>query len=59
MTDAVVETRERLYITILFVLLVCQVVFISISIAVSSIAFGLSIVLVAYWCGTRTPMAVS
>jgi O-antigen ligase len=50
MTDAIIEVRERLYGTVLFALLVCQVVFISVSIAVSSIAFGLSILLVAFWC---------
>ena len=49
-TEAVVEARERQYLTLLFALLVCQVVFISVSIAVSSVAFGLSILLISYWC---------
>ncbi|HTR81410.1 MAG TPA: O-antigen ligase family protein, partial [Bacteroidota bacterium] len=35
--------------TILFGLLVCQLAFISVSIAAASIAFGLSLVFVAYW----------
>jgi len=50
MIDPTSESHERLNASILFGLLVCQVAFISVSIAISSIAFGLSLLFVAYWC---------
>jgi O-antigen ligase len=47
--DSLPQSRKALLSSILFALLVTQVAVISISIAVSSIVFGLSLMLVAYW----------
>ncbi|MGA7161511.1 MAG: O-antigen ligase family protein [Bacteroidota bacterium] len=53
MTETLPDSRRQLYISILFALLVFQVAVISISIAIASIAFGLSLLFVAYWSFTE------
>ncbi|MGA9407587.1 MAG: O-antigen ligase family protein [Bacteroidota bacterium] len=52
-TETLPDSRRQVYISILFALLVCQIAVISISIAVSSIAFGLSLLFVGYWSLTE------
>ncbi len=63
MTDSISHSTHPLYPSILFSFLVFQVAAISISIAASSIAFGLCLLFVAYWSVTerrwlfeRTPL---
>ena len=63
MDEVLLDSHRQRYVSILFALLVFQVASVSISIAASSISFGLSLLFVAYWSLTekewlffRTPL---
>ena len=53
MNEVLSDSHQQRYSSILFALLVFQVAAISISIAASSIVFGLSLLFVAYWSLTE------
>ncbi|HTY11042.1 MAG TPA: O-antigen ligase family protein [Bacteroidota bacterium] len=63
MSETLTDSRRQQHVLILFALLVVQVATISISIAASSVAFGLSLLFVIYWSAAerrwlffRTPL---
>ena len=53
MNELLSDSHHQRYVSILFALLVFQIAAVSISIAASSIAFGLSLLFVAYWSLTE------